>query len=733
MQEREAIGGAAVADRPHYGVAEETATALMMEEDAVEEYEENAIVLHEDKKYYPTAEETYGAGTETLVQEEDAQPLEVPIIAPVQKKQIEVDVKEEYMVKPHVTKEYLTGLCSKGELVRNVAVMGHLHHGKTTMMDMLMEQTHDVPGGEIFGPEAPMRFTDTRRDEQERGVSLKAVPMTLVMPDSRGKSYAIHLMDCPGHPNFSDEMCASARMSDGALLVVDAAEGVMMSTKAAIKVAAAERLSLCLVISKVDRLILELKMPPADAYHKIYHTIQEVNSLIAAAYGPEAGAKVDPVKGNVAFMSAKYGWSFTLESFSQLYCDLVDSPMNPKTLSQRLWGDVWYDPDSRMFRREPSKGSGERSFVQWIMEPMYKIYSQIIGEDIDTVKEVALELGIVLPKETYGANVKPLLKAIFCGLFGTATGLVNMMVNQIPSARSGTSKKVELWYTGPQDTHTVKQLKACDPTGPLTMYVCKMFPKSDCSSFDAFARIISGNIKAGDTVRVLGESYSPDDEEDSVVAKVAAVWCYQARYRIPLSAGYAGSWVLVEGLDATISKSATIVEEFTEEDSYIFSPLRLISRPVVKIATEPLNPGELPKMVEGLRKLNRSYPALTTKVEESGEHTIYGTGELYLDSVMKDLRELYSDVEVKVADPVVSFCETVVETSSLKCFAETPNKKNKLTVIAEPLDEGLAEDLEAGNVSIQWPKKKVATFLQDKYDWDIMAARTSCFYCLYRR
>ena len=53
----------------------------------------------------------------------------------------------------------------------------------------------------------------------------------------------------------------------------------------------------------------------------------------------------------------------------------------------------------------------------------------------------------------------------------------------------------------------------------------------------------------------------------------------------------------------------------------------------------------------------------------------------------QDLRELYAEVEVKVADPVVAFCETVVETSSLRCFAETPNKRNKLTMIAEPLEK----------------------------------------------
>ena len=91
---------------------------------------------------------------------------------------------------------------------------------------------------------------------------------------------------------------------------------------------------------------------------------------------------------------------------------------------------------------------------------------------------------------------------------------------------------------------------------------------------------------------------------------------------------------------------------------------------------------------------------------------------------MHDLRKLYSEIDIKVADPVVSFCETVVETSSLKCFAETPNKKNKITMIAEPLEKGLAEDIENEVVSINWPKKRIGEFFQTKYDWDLLAARS---------
>ena len=93
--------------------------------------------------------------------------------------------------------------------------------------------------------------------------------------------------------------------------------------------------------------------------------------------------------------------------------------------------------------------------------------------------------------------------------------------------------------------------------------------------------------------------------------------------------------MLLEGIDATITKTATVIPEAYEEEVHIFKPLQFQSQSVMKIATEPLNPSELPKMVEGLRKINKSYPLAITKVEESGEHAILGTGEIYLDSLMK--------------------------------------------------------------------------------------------------
>ena len=121
--------------------------------------------------------------------------------------------------------------------------------------------------------------------------------------------------------------------------------------------------------------------------------------------------------------------------------------------------------------------------------------------------------------------------------------------------------------------------------------------------------------------------------------------------------------VLIEGIDEPISKTATVVgisddcsdgKElklcllFNISVAEIFSPLKHNSISVMKIACEPINPSELPKMLDALRKVNKSYPMVKTRVEESGEHVILGTGELHLDCVMHDLRKMYSDIDVKV-------------------------------------------------------------------------------------
>ena len=173
-----------------------------------------------------------------------------------------------------------------------------------------------------------------------------------------------------------------------------------------------------------------------------------------------------------------------------------------------------------------------------------------------------------------------------------------MLVQHIPSPRNAAIKKVDHIYTGPKDSSIYKAMAQCDSYGPLMVNVTKLYPKSDCSVFDAFGRVYSGKIQTGQAVRVLGEGYSPDDEEDMTVKEVTKLWVYQARDRMPVAEAPPGSWVLIEGVDASIMKTATLCNVDYDEDVYIFRPLQFNTLSVVKTATEPLNPSELPKMVK---------------------------------------------------------------------------------------------------------------------------------------
>jgi len=297
-------------------------------------------------------------------------------------------------------------------------------------------------------------------------------------------------------------------------------------------------------------------------------------------------------------------------------------------------------------------------------------------------------------------------------------------VEHIPSPKENAAAKTERVYSGDQEGSVATDMKALDRTGYLMVQTVKNYHRPDCNAFDVFGRVMSGTLFRGDRVKILGEAYSLDDDEDMTVREIQNLWIYEGRYRVEVSHVPAGNWVLIGGIENSIKKTATITTASNEEEVEIFRPLRFPGSSVIKVAIEPLQPAELPKMVDGLRKIDKAYPMVKTRVEESGEHVISGTGEIYLDCILHDLRKLYGDLEIKVADPVVEFCETVVETSSLKCFAETPNKKNKLFMVAEPLEKGVGEDIEKGKVRIDWDARRVSDFFTKNYDWDLLAARS---------
>jgi len=128
----------------------------------------------------------------------------------------------------------------------------------------------------------------------------------------------------------------------------------------------------------------------------------------------------------------------------------------------------------------------------------------------------------------------------------------------------------------------------------------------------------------------------------------------------------------------------------------------------------------VPPVVEGLSK---SDPCVQCYTEESGEHIVAGAGELHLEICLKDLAEEFAGIELKMADPVVSYRETVSEESSITCLSKSPNKHNRLFLKCEPLADELTAEIDAGTLGPKDDPKIRGRALVDKYDWDATDAK----------
>ena len=131
-------------------------------------------------------------------------------------------------------------------------------------------------------------------------------------------------------------------------------------------------------INKIDRLLLELKLPPQDAYYKLRYIVEEINGFLSMYAPPdEDPIQVSPLLGNICFASSQFSVCFTLKSFASIYNESFGD-VNVDEFSKRLWGDVYFNPRTRKFTRKPPHSSAQRSFIEFILEPLYKIFAQVM-------------------------------------------------------------------------------------------------------------------------------------------------------------------------------------------------------------------------------------------------------------------------------------------------------------------------------------------------------------------
>ena len=639
--------------------------------------------------------------------------------------------------------------------IRSMSVIAHVDHGKTTLTDSLVQKAGIISAKAAGGA----RYTDTRADEAERGITIKSTGISMFFEYDKkagevgstssskltdeeeasqaaalkqmqeenstvhitANSYLINLIDSPGHVDFSSEVTAALRVTDGALVVVDTIDGVCVQTETVLRQAISERVMPCLMVNKVDRALLELQLPAEELYQAFCRAIESVN-VIVATYNDEAlgDVQVDPAKGTVAFGSGLHQWAFTLKRFARTYGAKFGVP--EEKMVQKLWGDWYFDAERKVWTTANKDGSLERAFCQFIATPITTLFEAIMAEKHIKVNKMLKAIGVELKGEEKELVGKQLLKRVMQKWLPAGDTILEMIVLHLPSPAKAQRYRVDTLYDGPLDDKTAIAIRECDtsPGAPLCMYISKMVPTSDKGRFYAFGRVFSGTVATGQKVRIMGPNYVPGKKSELWIKNIQRTVIMMGRYTEQVADVPAGNTCALVGVDQYLLKSGTIV---TEEDAHCIKTMKFSVSPVVRCAVEPMNSADLPKLVEGMKRLAKSDPMVLCYTEESGEHIIAASGELHLEICLQDLQNDFMGTEVKVSEPVVAFRETMNAKSNQTCLSKSANKHNRLFVEGAPLGRELCKAIDDGEVVAGTEAKILGRYLADNFEWDVTEAR----------
>lgn len=373
-----------------------------------------------------------------------------------------------------LTPETLNKLQRDTENVRNICILAHVDHGKTSLSDSLLA-TNGIISQRMAGK---IRFLDSREDEQLRGITMEASAISLyfnIMRRKQGteetelKEHLINLIDSPGHIDFSSEVSTASRLCDGAVVLVDAVEGVCSQTVNVLRQCWVDKLKAILVINKVDRLITEWQLTPLEAYQHISRIIEQVNSVIGSFFAGdrmeddmkwrEAGAQGEyversdsdlyfaPEKNNVIFASAIDGWAFSVNTFARIY--LAKLGFSHSVLAKTLWGDYYLDMKNKKIipgsKLKASQSSLKPLFVGLILEQIWSIYDAIVGTRDDTkIEKIVSKLGVkISPRDMRSKDNKNLLNVLMSQWIPLSHALLGAVIEYLPNPKRSQQERID--------------------------------------------------------------------------------------------------------------------------------------------------------------------------------------------------------------------------------------------------------------------------------------------------
>ena len=618
------------------------------------------------------------------------------------------------------------------EQTRLVTICAHVDHGKTTLADNLIE-ANGIISERLAGT---LRYLDSLEEEQRRGITMKAsaiglkhkVPGTKTTGDT---DIIVHLLDSPGHSDFGTEVSSSLQCCDGTLLVVDAVEGMCARTHQVLREAHSHQLVPILVINKVDRLCTDLCLSPTEAYLRLRGLIESVNAASAAMLVSKNAANIDdesknsdthiadeeavwsfdPLKGNVIFASALFGWGFSTPSLSRSLFRSKTLPIKPMVLKQYLFGDFKYK-DGKILKWK-SDNSGEPLFADYALRPLWEMYEGVAAAAVECgagselfadsglatsskkangkeerIKATTFGMDQVLAAmQTGGTNVQKMPATaeeiqrilthtgssseehVLRSLLRRYRPLSDIVLDAVyehvpaPTVAAKTVRPRALAFRADEKAlanqdflNIQKAVKACDTSAdsPVVAHICKFMACGRAHIRDPDLDESESSLIMG-LARVLSGTLKTGDEY-YVMGPKHNFGKTPVKRSIRLYLLMGSEFVRVETVPAGHLCAVQNLEGVQLKTATLCSspngmPLRGFDRgirPLVKVNVESVNPADTHALERGLVKLSLADGAVEVTATAKGERILACLGELHLEQSILDLKKLYCGKEIEL-------------------------------------------------------------------------------------
>ena len=611
-----------------------------------------------------------------------------------------------------------------------------------------------------------LRYLDSMEEEQRRGITIRTSAIglrhayhnkTKKRNDNNNNNnnnnnnpplrMVIHLLDSPGHTDFAPEVSSALQSCDGALLVVDAVEGMCARSHQVLREAHRHELVPILVLNKLDRLCLELRLTPTEAYLRLRRLLESVNAASAAMLNSknamngtteeeEALWVFDPLKGNVVFGSALFGWGFTIPKLAKALFQAKTIPIKPMLLKKYLFGDFKYTQDGKILKWRGETDDLEPLFASFALQPIWNIYEGVsnasilvgLGTDLfkdgrstgrkcDTAKLKATHLQHVLTElhtAGTGPNIPTSVDDLQQVLAGTGATTEDSILSSLlrryrplsdavldavcehcpsPNVASSRVRKRALALTKPQtiteEFKVIRQaVRESAPDGPAVAHICKFIStdRSHVKDHDndsisenlilGLARVLSGTLKVDELYFCMGHKHTYGTEAPR---RSIRLYLLMGSSFVPVKEVPAGHLCAVYGLEDLQLKTVTLCHNIHG------MPLQGFDRgvrPLVKVSLEAVSAVDTDALEEGLRKLSLADAAVEVTATVKGERILACLGEIHLEQSILELQTTYcgkKDIQLRISSPIVEFAETT------EWFPNEEDYVNFLTSQSPPL------------------------------------------------